>query len=185
MSKAKNLPLLMQVFEFTEEDLQENEAGNLTAKQIKRLNKLYLQTHLSGFTVTVLITLFSGILCVPVAFNANLSAIERIVLILCFSVFPALFIFWHYIKWVRLGLAQEYKKVNKCCGMIVLRHPRKRQVNVHTAKAGIHRFIITSSQFFALENGASYCIYYAPNTKYILAVKPLEMDEYFFDESRL
>jgi len=158
-------------FGFTQDDLRANQKERLTDNQVE-----VLQAQQQVFTLLLIVLGFALFVIIVVSctwmeknlqnyFSAGLLAVAVLGVL-------------GYIAKKFIDYQKDIKqaKVECVCGDIGLDIIASRFSAHYTLELDIHRFHLSSKeQLFAFENGGHYCIYYAPNSRHILAAESQRM----------
>lgn len=163
---------LMQVFDFSPEDLQANIDGYLTERQHRKLKAQYSPFSLSLFLVVLGA---GGLVCAAEYFTILYGLFCVMVLVFIFGM--------GFVNWLELKRDLEQNEVGITCGNIAKsmmgysngmdwaaqRSPRAAQFIM----INHNRFYVNRIQYEAMLDGDPYCFYYTPSTRYILSVTPM------------
>lgn len=192
MNKAKNL--LMNTFDFTDEDLEANQYGYLTDRQRQNLRQKFFKDNrvqvigwlLGGAVLFLLLFAYSTTLAYTHPRN-NLSLVlfcigtglSALTLVAGFAIFN---------NWRKISndIHQTQGDVRQVCGEIELKtitaKNNDRRTFQMTRRACFlivqgEKFRLTETQFRMFNRKQPYCIYYTPRTKYVLSVKLIQTDD--------
>lgn len=170
-----NPPLLMQAFDFDHASLQQNRLGNFTKAQRDKIKQRFLEVHAPLLLIAVFFC------CATVFMTQSLITLRPLLLIVQLVVS---LLFLGYVAMTFLAVIEDLskEKVKQRSGRIILGsvmhyitiyNGRKS----HTVTIEGENFTISEREFFALENGQFYHLYYAPQTRIILSVEPINPEQ--------
>lgn len=163
-------PDLMQVFAFSAADLAANATGTLRPGQQARLRAKYATLEQAAFIVAlfpgVMVTL--GVLTLLLGEVFSEAVLGRL-LILLGTLLLALLVGGVFLRWRALQADLQAARAAQLCGRVAL---HRRLLHYSVMVEG-QRLLLTRAEFEALEDQRGYCLYFAPQTRYVLAVRPL------------
>lgn len=188
-SHLKTMRLLQAVFAFDDNDLVANRYGQITPAQKYQLRDYYLknQNTLMGLAVITIIGVLLAMSSSPLMMVGILLGVGVLDILLIADML-------HKRSDRALDLLDD--RVLRVSGTAVLSQNTNSpnpillffapfwyfisSLNSGTSyklRIGGQKFNITSETFHALENGATYCVYYAPKKTPILSIEPLNITD--------
>lgn len=179
MEKSKqHLNLFMRVFDFTSDDLTANVNGSISAYQQQKLLQQYRRNHqLKFFNVVMGIAAIVGTLALSTCalYIVDIGGAELLgftcFLWLLTGITSIIGAGWGILKlpgYYRFKQILHHGKVASICGMVILR--KENQLSL--VEINNQHFSVSPDEFLTFRNGEPYCIYYLPESKAILSVRP-------------
>lgn len=165
---------LQQGLQFTDEDLEANRFGKLTASQ-KQWVKTRYRNHvlIPNMAFLGMLILFDIILMGTTFEDAHDLSLSSF--LICQSPFLGFMVFgiwWIKQRHTELQTDLQEARVVKTMGSVRLHTEQiKNTIWYHLYLRGID-FELTEKQFLAFRQGEQYTVYYTPKTKLILSAKP-------------
>ena len=160
---------LMAALDFDEADLEANQVGQFSQRQIKRLNANRVAVTF-GWALVLLAGICLGAL-VLAASNpvAGLEA-STIAILLTIAGVDVLLFLYNWLRANRLAADLRARQIAQVEGRVDLKLSSG-QYSSYFLNIGGMRFPMKQPQFLAFKNGDPYRIYYTPRSKKILAVE--------------
>lgn len=190
MSHQKNIKYeqtLADLLQFDESDLDQNAQGQMSDRQrgnLRRQQRRVALNQLTGVVIGIgLSALFTAIL------SSQLPDSDAMVALLALILVPIAIVLWFSYRLLRVTLQTSRdirnQQIDAIEGRIALDLKVDSNTNAgastvrYTVTIEDQRFEIEKPLFLALKNGDPYLIYYAPNTRQILAIEWLRDDQPF------
>lgn len=177
MDKPKKYEdLLMAALNFTEADLEANQAGELSARQIAALEKRRGLMFMGVFVSMVVMALFFLIASV-------MQPSDDATVFYFFTVFPALFTLYLAYNVYRYGKDIHDRRSAVVEGRVELDISGGQNSANFAIKLENKKFRLNKRQFLTFKSGDPYRVYYAPKSRRILSAEWLRDDSPFVDQS--
>ena len=176
MDKPKKYEdLLMAALDFTEADLEANQAGELSARQIKALEKRRGLMFMGVFASIVVMALFFLLASV-------MQPSDDAFVFYFFAVFPALLAIYLAYNVYRSSSDTRERRSAVVEGRVALDVSGGQNSANFAIKLENKKFRLNKRQFLTFKNGDPYRVYYAPRSKRILSAEWLRDDAPFVDQ---
>ena len=158
---------LMDALRFDEDDLEANEAGYLSERQLKRLKSMRTSAALA---LIILALLFSSVFLFLASRSGSVSGalpflgVGSLLLVVLFLVYRS------RVYPLASDLRENETLASEGRIDLSLKHQQQNRIE-YFVRVNEMRFRVKKETFFALKNGDPYRIYYAPRSKQILSAE--------------